>query len=172
MQRADTEGPKSPHFSREQRAAQCDPERRGSREQNNEVQRKEELKALQLAAGAVAAAVLAGREQSWLLALHAHRVPLPQVAHPAAVRALPLHTARPQGHQLELHTVPATQQRGISSETTPGQLGLPQPRSPVHHRPLIKKNQTKKSPHPRSLTAEHVRYLHFYEVKQGTKLLC
>lgn len=93
--------------------------------------RKEELKALQLAAGAIAAAVLAGREQSRLLALHAHRVPLPQVARPAAVRALPLQAARPQGHQLELHTVPATQQRAISSETTPGRHGLPQPRSPA-----------------------------------------
>lgn len=59
-----------------------------------------------LAAGAIAVAVLPRGVQGWVLALHAHRVALPQVAHPARVRVLAAQAARRQGHQLELHTVP------------------------------------------------------------------
>lgn len=102
---------------------------------------KQELELLQVAAGAVAAAVPPRGLQGWLLALHAHPVPLPEPPHPARVPALALQAARPQRHQLELHTVPATQQGQGSSKTRAGQHGAARDTLTCKNASLIRKTK-------------------------------
>lgn len=58
-------------------------------------------------------ALLVPGAERWGLALHTDSVPLPQVLHPACVRAAGVETARSEKHQLKLYTVPAQTNQGL-----------------------------------------------------------